>query len=92
CNCSICARDGALWIYPTTTAVTLKELDSLGEYTFGRKLVCHKFCTVCGVAIGGILVAGRTTALNVRTMNGLDLSALEITKWDGKASLPAYKV
>jgi hypothetical protein len=54
--------------------------------------VCHKFCTVCGVAIGGILVAGRTTALNVRTMNGLDLSALEITKWDEKASLPAYEV
>ncbi|KAJ7834601.1 Mss4-like protein [Mycena leptocephala] len=92
CNCSICARDGALWIYPATTAVTFKGLDSLAEYTFGRKLVYHKFCTICGVAIGGGLVAGRTTALNVRTMNGLDLSALEITKWDGKASLPAYEV
>ncbi|KAJ7249206.1 Mss4-like protein [Mycena haematopus] len=93
CNCSICARDAALWIYPLTTDVTFKGLDSLGEYTFGHRTTYHGFCTVCGVSIRERFIAPRIqTALNVRTVNGLDLSALEITKEDNKSIPPAYEV
>ncbi|KAJ7094382.1 Mss4-like protein [Mycena epipterygia] len=93
CNCSICSRDGALWVYPDTTRVTFKGLDSLVEYKFGPKLKCHGFCKTCGVAIRERFIAvGHLTALNVRTMNGLDVAALEMIKLDGKADLPAYEV
>ncbi|KAJ7461999.1 Mss4-like protein [Mycena latifolia] len=90
CNCSICSRDGALWIYPPTSAITFKGLDSLTEYTFRRGIVYHGFCKVCGVAIRERF--GLDTALNVRTMDGLDVAALEISMGDGKARGEPYAV
>ncbi|KAJ6512702.1 Mss4-like protein [Mycena sanguinolenta] len=95
CNCSICARDGALWTYPLTTSVTFKGLDSLGEYTFGKRTTYHGFCKVCGVAICERFIEGPdsvVTALNVRTMNDFDISALELTKEDNWSLPPAYAV
>ncbi|KAJ6577642.1 Mss4-like protein [Mycena capillaripes] len=94
CDCSICSRDGALWTYPPTTAVTFKGLDSLVEYTFGSKTTYHGFCKNCGVAIRERFdePGGTDTALNVRTMNGLDLSAVTTDKEDGKSMLPPYEV
>ncbi|KAF8176693.1 Mss4-like protein [Mycena galopus ATCC 62051] len=93
CNCSICSRDGALWTYPPTTAVTFKGLDSLVEYTFGLQTTYHGFCKVCGVAIRERFIAPSTdTALNVRTMNGFDLQGLELIKEDLKSLLPLYEV
>jgi hypothetical protein len=86
-------QHGALWTYPEMTAVTFKGLDSLVEYTFGPKVVHHGFCVICGVAIRARLRATRTDmALNVRTMNGLDLTTLKIEKMDGKSWLPAYEI
>ncbi|KAJ6512699.1 Mss4-like protein [Mycena sanguinolenta] len=92
CNCSICARDGALWTYPLTTSITFKGLDSLGEYTFGKRAVYHGFCKVCGVAICERFIEGPDTALNVRTMNDFDISALDRTKEDDRSLPPAYEV
>jgi hypothetical protein len=55
--------------------------------------VHHGFCAICGVAIRARLRATRTDmALNVRTMNGLDLTTLKIEKMDGKSWLPAYEI
>jgi len=92
CNCSICSRDAALWVYPPATAVTFKGLDSLVEYTFGNRNTFHDFCSVCGVAIRERFIPPKRMemALNIRTMNGLDLPAVELEKEDGKADLPAY--
>ncbi|KAJ7301614.1 Mss4-like protein [Mycena albidolilacea] len=93
CNCSICSRDAALWIYPPTTTVTFKGLDSLVEYTFGSRTTYHGFCATCGVAIRERFLPPRSdTALNIRTMYGLDLAGLEITKEDNKSAPPAYEV
>jgi hypothetical protein len=86
-------QDGALWTFPETTAVTFKGLDSLVEYTFGMKSTYHGFCTICGVAIRERFLGPRTdTALNIRTMNGLDLASVKLEKEDGKSMLPAYEV
>ncbi|KAJ7343829.1 glutathione-dependent formaldehyde-activating enzyme [Mycena albidolilacea] len=94
CDCSICSRDGALWIYPQTSAVTFKGLDSLVEYTFGTKTTFHGFCKNCGVAIRERFDPPQSsgTALNVRTINGLDLSTLQLEKEDGKSMLPPYEM
>ncbi|KAJ7453678.1 Mss4-like protein [Mycena galericulata] len=92
CNCSICSRDAVVWIYPDTPDVTLTGRDVLVEYTFGRQKTYHGFCGRCGVAICQRFVGrDHRSALNVRTMNGVDLSALEITTHDGKARLPPYE-
>ncbi|KAJ7912422.1 glutathione-dependent formaldehyde-activating enzyme [Mycena leptocephala] len=92
CDCSICSRDGALWTYPETTVVTFNGLDSLAEYTFANKVVYHGFCTICGVAIRERFLEDTDMALNVRTMNGLDLATVKVEKGDGKSMLPAYEV
>ncbi|KAJ7510718.1 Mss4-like protein [Mycena galericulata] len=95
CNCSICSRDAAVWDYVDTPTVSFQGLDSLVEYTFGRRDTYHGFCGVCGVAIRERYVGGdrdRRMALNVRTMNEVDLATLEITTYDGKALLPPYEV
>ncbi|KAF8182130.1 Mss4-like protein [Mycena galopus ATCC 62051] len=44
CNCSICWRDAALWIYPETTTVNFKGLESAVEYTFATRESHHGFC------------------------------------------------
>ncbi|KAJ7770990.1 glutathione-dependent formaldehyde-activating enzyme [Mycena maculata] len=95
CNCSICHRDAAVWIYPDTTTVSFKGLDSLVEYSFGQKESIHGFCGTCGVAIRERFDGSDfdwTTAINIRTMNGLDMAAMDITMDDGKARLPVYEV
>jgi hypothetical protein len=88
-------QDGALWTYPQVTAMTFRGLDSLVEYTFASKSIYHGFCKNCGVAIRARFDQGEACtdmAVNVRNMNGLDLSALQIKKWDGKSMLPLYEV
>ncbi|KAJ7672254.1 Mss4-like protein [Mycena polygramma] len=93
CNCSICSRDGALWVYPEMKDVTFKGLDSLSEYTFATRTTIHGFCKTCGVAILEKSAEGRTdVALNVRTMNDIDLPAFEIRKVNNKDVGPAYEV
>ncbi|KAJ6548796.1 Mss4-like protein [Mycena capillaripes] len=94
CKCSICSRNGALWTYPETTAVTFKGLESLAEYTFATKSTYHGFCMNCGVTIRARFTQPGATdmAVNVRTMDRFDLSAVEIRKWDGKSMLPSYEV
>jgi hypothetical protein len=86
-------QDGALWVYPKASNITFKGLDSLTEYTFATGKVHHGFCKICGVPIRARFTNGRDdTALNVRTITGLDVAELEIKKWDGKSFGNAYKV
>ncbi|KAJ7681200.1 Mss4-like protein [Mycena rosella] len=94
CNCSICSRDGVLWIYPPTSKVTFQGLDSMAEYTFASRTVYHGFCKTCGVAIRQRFdQPGRLqTSLNVLTMNGLDLTTLKLGMHDGKRYEPQYAI
>ncbi|KAJ7628832.1 hypothetical protein FB45DRAFT_1080156 [Roridomyces roridus] len=95
CNCSICHRDAALWVYPGTPTVIFAGLTSLTEYTFGLGRTYHGFCGSCGVSIRERFVntklegfegrdRTRKVALNVRTMSGVDLGELTIKKHDGR--------
>jgi hypothetical protein len=55
----------------------------------------YRFCEICGVAIRERFVAPERehgTALNVRTMNGVDLAAFPIKKNNGKAGGVPYEV
>ncbi|KAJ7055020.1 Mss4-like protein [Mycena amicta] len=95
CNCSVCWRDGAVWVFPKTTNITFRGVpESLTEYTFGTKTTLHGFCKHCGVAIYEHFVfeaMENTTALNVRTMLALDIDSLALEFHDNKRLLqPPY--
>ncbi|KAF7302813.1 hypothetical protein MKEN_01243300 [Mycena kentingensis (nom. inval.)] len=101
CNCSICTRLGALWTYiPTASlAVKLTEETAVTEYMFGTKQAAHTFCSTCGVDVYTRFAGPESSvlspvmrALNVRTLNGVDISAWEVKKADGKAYPPEYVV
>ncbi|KAH8680898.1 Mss4-like protein [Xylariales sp. PMI_506] len=64
CNCTICYRKGALWLFPGKGNLTFikGDIDSLSSYTFNQKLFHHKliraacangtqFCQTCGTAV-----------------------------------------
>ncbi|KAJ7133512.1 hypothetical protein C8R44DRAFT_730649 [Mycena epipterygia] len=90
--------DATFWTadpYPATNTIIYKNEDALVEYTFGEKRTFHGFCGICGVAIWERFAGvGRDheMALNVRTMNGLNLAALKIRKHDGKLLPPLYEL
>ncbi|KAI1376993.1 Mss4-like protein [Hypoxylon crocopeplum] len=51
CNCSICNRNGYLWIYPSKSQVSVVGTGSMGHYSFGRGIWRKTFCRTCGVPI-----------------------------------------
>lgn len=89
CNCSICAKRGWLltFVGPEQFALHADEQE-LTDYQFHKKVVHHKFCNVCGVASfgQGTTPDGRTMfAVNVRCLDGVDISSLKVTPVDGKS-------
>ncbi|KAH8733020.1 glutathione-dependent formaldehyde-activating enzyme [Phaeosphaeriaceae sp. PMI808] len=92
CNCSICSRNGYMFIYPPNANVnfTKGNISELQSYTFGPKpKVAHYFCGTCGAScmarsIDPNFFAGMT-CVNVRMLDGVDLKSLKIKFADGKS-------
>ncbi|KAI8633339.1 glutathione-dependent formaldehyde-activating enzyme [Xylariaceae sp. FL1651] len=51
CNCSICGRLGAVWIYPHKTQVVVNGEENLKLYLSGKKAAGRMFCKICGVPV-----------------------------------------
>ena len=52
CNCSICARNGYLLVYPLRKHLSVKSGEhDLKSYSFGIKRNLHKFCANCGSSV-----------------------------------------
>ncbi|MES9898508.1 MAG: GFA family protein [Sedimenticola sp.] len=88
CNCSICARKGAVMsseiITPENLNIEAKE-GALGLYQFGDKTAKHFFCKECGI------YTFHQTArkpghyrVNVGCIEGVDPLSLEVDVFDGK--------
>jgi hypothetical protein len=89
CNCSICARTGALLSFVNESAFkrTSGTDDDLTDYQFNKHNIHHLFCKKCGVRsyAHGIRPDGKPMiAINVRCLPDVDLEALTLTKFDGK--------
>jgi len=70
CNCSHCSRKGLLLAFTPHENFTLEQGEgSLTEYRFNKRVIAHQFCKVC--------------ALNVRCFDGVDLTTLKRTPYDG---------
>jgi hypothetical protein len=89
CNCSICAKRGALWAFAKPDQIKiLKGEDAVSDYQFGKKRIHHLFCRTCGVGSfsrGNGPDGSLSYAVNVRCLEGVDPSELKITPFDGKS-------
>lgn len=90
CNCSICSKRGTLLTFVGEDAFrhTAGSDGELTEYRFNTHRIRHLFCPVCGIASYGKGVGpnGKVmVAVNVRCLDGVDLGALEVTAFDGRA-------
>ncbi|RYE88900.1 MAG: GFA family protein [Oxalobacteraceae bacterium] len=89
CNCSICLRKGSLLWFVPRTALRLQTPESdMATYTFNRHVIQHRFCPTCGIHPFG---EGRapdgtaTAAVNIRCIEGVDLDAVPVHHYDGRA-------
>jgi len=89
CNCSICSRKGALlWFVPRDALRLLTPDEKLSTYTFGKHAIKHRFCPNCGIHPFGEATdrAGKPmAAINVRCLEGIDLSTLSVKPFDGRS-------
>ena len=87
CNCSICSKKGLLLSFVTPDKFKLVSgQDDLHDYQFNKHVIHHLACTNCGVEsfARGIAPGGKEMiALNVRCLDGVDLDALKVRKFDG---------
>jgi hypothetical protein len=88
CNCSHCGKKGLLLAFvPMSQFRLLKGDETLTEYRFNKKVIAHRFCSICGVqpfANAKDPQGVDTVALNLRTVDGIDLDAIPLQKYNGK--------
>lgn len=89
CNCSICERKGSLlWFVPRTAFHLLTPEDNIASYTFNKHAIVHRFCKRCGIhpyAEGAMPDGTPMAAINVRCLEAIDLGAVRIHHYDGRA-------
>ena len=89
CNCSICSRTGwLLWFVPRQQLRLLTPEVDLGTYTFGQRTIKHRFCPKCGIhpfGEGADPSGNQMAAINVRCLEGVDLSPLPVKHFDGRS-------
>ncbi|KAE8155045.1 Mss4-like protein [Aspergillus avenaceus] len=89
CNCSICSTNGYLFVYPGADDfhVDCNE-DNLKQYRFASEQVPHYFCGNCGSSLfcrSFMEATNGVIAVNVRTVQGIDVDRLKLKKMDGKS-------
>lgn len=89
CNCSICSKKGTLLVFVQPDH--FKQVSGEGfltDYQFYKKRNHHSFCKRCGVTpfLSVLDPKGNDwKAINVRTLDGIDISSLEIKHNDGRS-------
>lgn len=87
CNCSICRKRGTLMAFVGEDQFRLKSgADTLTDYQFNKHVIHHLFCPTCGIssfARGTRPDGAKMVALNVRCLDGVDLDALQVRRFDG---------
>jgi hypothetical protein len=87
CNCSICGRSGSLLSFVPAGKFTLDQGDDhLVDYQFNKHVIHHLFCKTCGIKAfaRGKGPQGETVAVNVRTIDEVDVFTIPTTQFDGK--------
>lgn len=89
CNCSICLRKGALmWFVPRETLQLQTPDEAASTYEFNKHVIKHRFCPTCGIHPYGEGMdpkGNRIAAVNLRCIEGIDLSAIPVQEFNGRA-------
>jgi hypothetical protein len=89
CNCSHCSRKGyLLWFVPRAQLRLSTPESEMSTYKFNKHVIAHQFCPSCGCAPFGFGVdrnGAATVAVNVRCLEGVDLTKLNRIQVDGRS-------
>ncbi len=86
CNCSICYRIAALWVYYTANQVVIKQESNNAIYLWGNKLRSYHSCSFCGCTTHYTQKRDNGTnrvAINARMVNSDIIKAVNIRYFDG---------
>ncbi len=86
CNCSICRKKGFLHLIVEPSQFRLLQgEDALVDYRFNTGTACHTFCGSCGIhAFYTPRSHPDKVDVNVRCIEGIDLSKLTVVPFDGQ--------
>lgn len=86
CNCSMCSKKGFLHlIVPPEQFELLSGKDNLTTYEFNTRTAKHTFCKTCGIHAFYVPRSDPDKIdVNVRCIDGIDLSALSVKTFDGQ--------
>jgi len=87
CNCSMCGRAGTMLAFVPADKFKLDQgEESLSLYKFNKHVIDHLFCKTCGIKpfSRGKGPKGETVAINVRTLDDVDVFAQPVKQFDGK--------
>ena len=89
CNCSICQRKGSLlWFVPREQLHLLTPESAMSTYTFNKHVIKHRFCPHCGMhpyGEGTDPQGKPMAAINIRCLEAIDLAAIPVRHYDGRA-------
>ena len=89
CNCSMCQRKGSLlWFVPRNALTLSTPEDASRVYLFNKHVIKHRFCPTCGIhpyGEGKDPKGNDMAAINIRCLEGIDLSAVPVTHFDGRS-------
>jgi hypothetical protein len=89
CNCSICSRRASLlWFVPRDELRLLTPEENVSTYLFNKHVIKHRFCANCGIHAFGEAAdptGKRMAAINIRCLDGIDLDAVPVRHFDGRA-------
>ena len=89
CNCSMCQRKGSLlWFVPHETLRLLTPDGNASTYLFNKHVIKHRFCATCGIHPYGEGIdpkGNRIAAINVRCLEGISLSSIPVSHFDGRS-------
>ncbi|PTB44392.1 hypothetical protein M441DRAFT_132677 [Trichoderma asperellum CBS 433.97] len=102
CECSICVRQGYLWLMPGISNVNIVKgsLEQLTTYTFGEKKMKHLFCPKCATAVAGSWWKDeeadpqhslKPSYVNANTIQGLNCWDLKKIPYDGASKGEPYQ-
>jgi hypothetical protein len=86
CNCSICGRLGAQWVYYTQKAVRVVcPKDAIQAYSYRTKTYEYYHCKICGCVTHYARINTKhndRVAVNARMMNPEDVASIPIRRLD----------
>jgi len=77
-----------LWFIPREKLHLLTPEDAASTYAFKRHAIKHRFCAVCGIhpyAEAKDPKGNPMAAINIRALEGVDLSAIPVKQFDGRS-------